>query len=103
MAATPHEGDIGSVFRITLSKADGTAFSLVGATTLEVLMEAPSGAIKIFPGILSTDGSDGTLQYTTVAASDLNEVGGWKIQAHVIVPAGNFHSDVAKFKVGANL
>lgn len=91
------KGDIGTVFRGTF-KEDGTAFSIAGATTKDIIFEKPDGTSVTKAGSFFTDGSDGILQYTSIA-DDLNQGGKWRLQGYIILPSGAWHSDVVNFKV----
>lgn len=101
-----HLGDIGTIFRVTLydKACDGTSavLDISGATTLEMIFKAPSGAKTTQTATLTGDGTDGQLEYVTVA-DDLDEVGEWKIQVYVVFPSGSWRSDIGKFTVYANL
>ncbi len=90
-------GDIGTVFRGTF-KEDGTAVSIVGATTKNIIFEKPDGTTVTQAGSFFTDGSDGVLQYASIA-NDLNQGGKWRLQGHIILPSGAWHSDVVNFKI----
>jgi hypothetical protein len=96
-----HLEDIGTIFEITLKDGDAIV-DLQLATTMEILFLPPNKVAVTQTAVHKTDGSDGIIQYTTLA-DDLDQVGRWKIQAHVILPAGEWKSDVAEFKVHSNL
>lgn len=96
-----HNGDIGTIFEVTLK--DGTVLvDLSGATTKEILFLPPNKALKTKTAAFKTDGTDGIIQYTTLAA-DLDQAGKWKLQAHVVLPTGEWKSDIAEFRVHKNL
>lgn len=94
-------GDVGTVFRGTF-KEDGTAFSISGATTKDIIFEKPDGTTVTKAGSFFTDGSDGVLQYASIA-NDLNIGGKWRLQGYIVTPQGSWHSDVVNFKVYDNL
>ena len=94
-------GDVGTVFRGTF-KQDGTAVSIVGATTKNIIFEKPDGTIVAKAGSFFTDGADGVLQYASIS-NDLDKGGKWRLQGHIITPTIEFHSDVVNFKVYDNL
>lgn len=96
-----HLGDIGTVFLATIK--DGTVVVDVStATTQELLFKPPNGAVKTRVTVFDDDGVDGKIKYITVA-DDLDEVGVWKIQAHIILPSGEWNSDIGSFEVFSNL
>ena len=96
-----HKGDIGTVFVVTVQ--DGSsAVDVSGATTKQVLFRKPDGTVVANDAEFTTDGTDGKIQYTSVA-DDLDTVGQWHIQARVTLPAGTWRSDVGVFQVHENL
>jgi hypothetical protein len=96
-----HVGDIGTILEATIKNIN-TPVDISSATTKNILLKKPAGTVLTKAGVFTTDGTDGQLQYTTISG-DLNEDGVWEIQAHVILPAGNWHSDIKKFSVFPNV
>jgi len=96
-----HTYDIGTVFEVTLLDTD-VVVDIALATTKEIIFLKPSGTSVTKTAEFKTTGSDGIIQYTTIL-DDLNEVGGWKIQAKVTLPTGTWSSDISKFKVYSNI
>lgn len=97
-----HKGDIGTVFEATIR--DGCDIQPVdGATTLQIKFRKPDNE-TVLPktAIFKTDGTDGIIQYVS-EAGDLDEVGDWKIQGFVVLPAGSFNSNIEDFEVFDNL
>jgi len=92
-----HVGDIGTVFRLTVYSGR-TVADLSGATTKEILFLKPSGELITKSASFTTSGSDGKIQYATVA-NDLDESGLWKIQAHVALLNWSGYSDLSTFEV----
>ena len=96
-----HVGDIGTNFRITL-KDDLAIVDASGATTQELIFKPPR-----LPSFARTtsyviDGTDGQIEYATVDG-DLSVKGVWKLQAHIVLAAGEWRSDVYEFPVHENL
>jgi len=96
-----HVGDIGTVFKGTVMD-DTVAVDISGATTKQIILKKPSGEKLTKTAIFVTDGSDGQIAYTTISG-DLDEPGGWEIQAKVILASGTWYSDVGNFDVHPNL
>lgn len=96
-----HEGDIGTIFEITLLDGD-VIVDLSGATAQSILFEKPDGTTVTQTSVFKTDGTDGIIQYATIA-DDLVPNGKWKIQAHVTLPTGSWKSDISKFTVYPNI
>ena len=80
----------------------GVAVDVSGATTLEFTFTPPTKPKKVKTAVLVNDGKDGKIKYVTVA-NDLNEIGIWKIQAHVVFSNGEWRSDILSFNVFGNL
>ena len=101
-----HLGDIGVVFRVTINDIDqnGVEFAvdLSAATTQEFIFEKPDESQFTVTTSFTTDGTDGQIQYISVA-DDLDDVGNWCLQAHIIIPAGEFRSSIVRFPVEENL
>lgn len=97
MSNIVHLGDIGTVIDLTI-KDEGVVVSLVGATTLQMLLHAPSGVIKTVTAELVTDGTDGRIRYVTEAA-DIDEANTWRVQAYVVTPTWTGHSSKERFTV----
>ncbi len=96
-----HEDDIGTTLRTTI-KNGAAVVDISGATTKDIKLKKPAGTVLTKPGVFTTDGTNGQLEYVTVSG-DLDEDGVWEIQAHVILPAGNWHSDIKEFSVFPNV
>ncbi len=97
-----HEDDIGVVFQVTIED-DGTAVDVSGATTQQILFGKPDGTKLTKTSGFTNSGSDGKVQYASVA-DDLTPAGQWYIQVRVVLASGSdLHSDIAKFIVHPNL
>lgn len=79
------QGAVGVRFIVQLTD-DGDAVNIADATTLEICLRAPSGGDKVKTATFTNTGSDGRIQFDTVLA-DLDEIGRWKVGAHIIGPA----------------
>ncbi len=96
-----HEADIGTILRFTIK--DGTVIlDISGATTKDILLEKPGPTVVTKAGAFFTDGTDGILQYTTIAA-DLNIVGLWRAQVSLVLPSGSWKTSFTEFRVHKNL
>ena len=99
-----HENDIGTKFKLTVK--DGSSAvnisSAVSAGTKQVIIKKPSGDMLEKNASFTTDGTDGVMEYTTVA-NDLEESGTYKLQGKVQITDGTFFTDVHTFKVYRNI
>lgn len=96
-----HVGDIGTVFRLTIYD-DTTLANLSGATTKQILFSKPSGMLLTKTAVFTTDGTDGKIQYVTVAG-DLDEAGQWTIQGYLVLSTWTGHTDKHHLSVYANV
>jgi len=97
------KGDIGTRFILELSD-NGEIVDIGPATLLEIVLRSKRAAkTKRYPAVLSSDGSDGLMEYITTGADILNEIGEWEIQGYVEMPAGKWHTDIRTFHVHRNL
>lgn len=96
------KGDIGARITLTVME-DGAAKDVSGATTQQIIIKAPSGTTQTFTSSFVTDGTNGQIRYTTTDASELNEVGAWKIQARVAGSGFDHKTQAGHFYVDDNL
>lgn len=93
-AFNPQVGDIGLEIVVDFETCDCNGvigpldLSLVGAIFTICLRKPDQSTLKEFPGGFSTcgtgDGTDGSVSYITVAASDLDVAGTWQISGKVV-------------------
>ena len=96
-----HLNDVGTVFEITLK--DGSSIADISSpVSLNIIFRKPNRSILTKTAVLTTDGTDGKLQYVAIAG-DLNAKGKWSIQAAVVLASGSWKSDISTFEVFANL
>lgn len=101
MGAEIHVGDIGTIIRGTAK--DGSAIVDVStATTKDFIFRKPDGTVITRSTVFTTDGTNGQIEYVTVSG-DLDRAGTWSVQLHIILPTGEWKSDIFKFDVYANL
>jgi hypothetical protein len=96
-----HQYDIGTIFEVTVLEGE-TPVDLSSAAEKTMIFQKPDKTLLEVPGVLATDGTDGVLHYTTVE-DDLDQIGSWKLQLFLAFPVGEWHTDIGKFKVYANL
>ena len=90
-------GDIGTVFKITLTDSNGIVDISVASTMNINFRKGNSNTISR-TAVHTTDGTDGKLQYTTIAG-DLDVSGDWKMEAFIVLPSGSWTSNCIDFKV----
>lgn len=75
----------------------GTAvLDISSATAKECALYPPSGAVKVKTGAdFVTDGTDGLLKYSTVAA-DIDEKGYWDIQGKIVLGGQEIFSSIIR-------
>jgi hypothetical protein len=97
-----HLGDIGTVFILTIM--DGAAVvDISAATTMEIIMTDPSSGKTTHTAQKTTDGTDGKMEYATTAANVLDEIGTWQWQGRVVLPTGDWKTNILTFAVLDNL
>jgi hypothetical protein len=95
-------GDIGTVFRLTIVDEVEDPVNISAATTTDIRFQKPDETSVDQTASFTTDGTDGLIEYV-VAADDLDMSGKWRIQAHIITPAGEWRSEIETFWVQENL
>jgi hypothetical protein len=102
MAGQMRRFDIGSIIRVTV-KENGLVFNASAAIGKTMKLRKPSGSVLERPAEFQTDGTDGIVQYTTVA-NDLDESGPWTGQVFLDFAAtARWHAEPFNFTVGENL
>ena len=95
--------DVGTVVRFTITTETGGSLDLSGATTKQIIFLKPDDETTVTKtAIFTNDGTDGKIQYTTVA-NDWDTVGKWKVQARVVTPSGDWRTTKVVFWVLDNL
>ncbi len=102
MSSEIHLNDVGTQFLITLVDANENPMDISAATSKFIIFKKPSGALITKSGSFYTDGTDGKIYYISIL-NDLDEIGAWKIQAHVITLTSDWHTNFSTFKVHRNL
>jgi hypothetical protein len=93
---------IGAIIRGTIIE-DDVAVDVAAVTTKQLVLRKPNGSVLTKTATFTTDGTDGKIQYATIAG-DLDVSGVWESQARVIFSGGfNGRSEIQKFFVDANL
>lgn len=95
-------GDVGATLRLTFLDQDGTPINLAAASTKQIKLRSPAGVAKTKTATLAGDGTDGVVQYLTVAG-DIDEAGVWRIQGYAVTSAWTGHTSVSTFEVEDNL
>lgn len=94
--------DIGIRFTITIQD-DGSIVDISAVTTKEILLKKPCGTLLEKSATFTTDGTDGKMYYDSISG-DLDQIGSWKIQGHIIFSSSSeFRTDYTSFKVFRNL
>lgn len=102
MPAEIHKGSIGVAFRATILDQNDAVVDISAATVKEMIFKKPNGEVVTQDALFVTDGTDGRMQYVS-ASGDLDVVGLWRHQAHIIQSGTEFWTDYGSFKVHRNL
>jgi len=96
-------GNVGTVFRATIKDQDNEIVDVTLSTTKEIIFRKPDGSLISRAATFTNSGSDGKIEYKTQSA-DIDQVGTWEWQPHVILGAGNeWYSDPIEFVVKEKL
>ncbi|MEE8262732.1 MAG: hypothetical protein V3R83_09750 [Gammaproteobacteria bacterium] len=97
------EDDQGTRIELTIVDQAGEAVPIGGINLTDSLkLRKHAADTKLRTTTLVSDGSDGKMQYITVAG-DLVPFGQWQLQAHVVDSNGDHHSVTKDFEVRCNL
>jgi len=97
-----HLGYIGLILRPTIKDEDDVVVNVSTATTKQIKLEKPDGTQIAKTAAFYTNGSDGIIQYTTIAA-DIDQVGRWKAQGYIVTPTRTFGTSIHTFDVKGNI
>lgn len=99
MSANNHiyKNDIGSTIELTIID-NGIIYDVSLATTKQIILKKPSGAVLTKTALFSSDGSDGKIYYIIVSG-DLDEAGTYDVQAKLILPTGTWSSQMTQLVV----
>lgn len=93
MAAEVHIGDVGTLYRVTITDS-GTPLDLTPATTTELIFRFGAAAPVVKPATVETDGTYWYLVCEAEAGFHA-QAGPYRVQARVVFPDGSvYHSDV---------
>lgn len=95
-----HVGDTGTRFTLIVVDDDNVAIDISSATTKQILFRKPDGTILTKTAIFTTDGSDGSVYYITLAG-DLDVTGDWNYRAKVVTTETTHESSTCDLKVYA--
>ena len=97
-----HVNDIGTAFTITITE-DGKPVDISSATTKEFHFDKPNVDGKFTKDAeFKTDGTNGKIKYVSEEGV-LDVPGDWKIQAHLVMPNGEWRTNVQTFMVFENI
>lgn len=100
-------GDVGKVLILQAQDPLGTNIDISTATGLTIYLRPPTGDVVTKTGTLTSSGTDGKFQYTTVAA-DLplarkELVGPWSAQGQYTLGSAVHHTSIIQFTVEDSL
>lgn len=97
-----HEGDVGTVIEMTC-KDGSTVIDISGATTVQIIFQAPDGTLLTKTASFTTDGTDGKMRVTS-ESGDFTPAGLWRKQGRLAYASGNeWRSSIEEFYVLENL
>jgi len=98
-----HLNDIGTVIRVRIiDEATDAALDVSDATTKQIIFKKPDNVSVTKTAVFTTDGSDGYIQYVTVA-DDLDVAGTWKVQGKVVSGLYTNSSEIKRLEIRGNL
>lgn len=97
-----HVGDVGTVFSLTITDADGIAVNLSTALVKRIFFKKPSQERVCKSAVFATDGTNGKIEYTTVDG-DIDESGAWQLQGYVEFSDMKLYTEKTSFSVQSNI
>jgi hypothetical protein len=96
-----HVGDIGTLIVMTCMDGDDV-LDISSSNPRVIRLAAPDGTGASHFASFTTDGTDGKIQYATVA-DDIDQAGEWMTQAWLFLTSGLIHSEARRLCVEDNL
>lgn len=105
MPAPPiQQGVIGVIIRRTVREAQtGVVIDLSTASNFVFVLKNPRGVVTTKAGALTSSGTDGSVDWTTTAATDFGEAGRWMQQLEYTKAGGTYKSRPEILMVEPNL
>lgn len=102
MPAVVHEGDIGTIFEVTVLDAAGVIVDLSSQISMTIVFMTSAAERKEMTAVFTTDGTDGKMQYIAIIG-DIDVPGQWRMQGIVVLATGTWYTSVDNFEVRENL
>lgn len=80
----------------------GAVVDISAASSLTIYLKGPDKIVDTYTAVLTTDGTDGLMQYVT-ATGDIDQTGIWEAQGEVVLSGFTHPTVVSKFKVLRNI
>lgn len=96
-----HVNDYGTAFRLTIKDQDDNVVNLSSGSGT-ITFYKPDKTTFTRSLTMPNGGSDGLVSYTT-QSGEMNQVGIWSLSAYIMIPSGNYSTNVPEFRVLANL
>ncbi len=90
--------DTGLSIRLRIKDSEGAVVDLSTASTKRIDFRRPDRTEFSKTASLYTDGMDG-IMFVNTSAGEINQEGIWEIQGYVVLGAGNFSSNIVRFRV----
>ena len=95
-------GDIGTEFVAAIRDQDGAIINISASLVRRFLFRKPDGTSMIKTAVFTTDGTDGLVEYVTIA-DDVDQAGEWGWQAFIRMAAGEWRTNIHPVAVYANI
>lgn len=99
---TPQKNTIGLAIIATVVDQAGVVINVASATVMNIILTDPNKVKTTHTAVLSTDGTDGKIQYVTIDG-DLSIAGLWQGQGYVEVGTFKGYTEKSSFRVIDNL
>ena len=101
MASQIHVDDVGTTLIGTFSDC-GSAIDISSASSIQMIIRKPDQTRLTKTATFVTDGTDGQVQYVSIAG-DFDQAGNYKIQGLVVDGGATYYSSISTFKVYCNI
>ncbi len=102
MAAEVFAGDVGTIFRVTITDENNAVVDCSTTTTKQIWFKKPTGEVVKKTATFTTSGTDGQIEYAAIAG-DLVPAGVWELEGYVVFTTGSWHSTRVQFPVRETL
>ena len=96
------QNDVGMPLELVFKDSAGVVVDISSATTKEILLHKPGGAVLTKTATFTTNGTDGKIRFSS-ASGDWDQPGVYRLQGHIAGTGYNRYSSIVTMTAEGNL